>query len=131
VNVVPFQEGRFICGIDLPDIVRTLATGTSSSLMPPVERLDLTFIRDNLEGRLLAHRENVDPLRYPIEEAFEETELEALRGYVASLPVWRQMDQLTAREIGVAAENRRWALGAYVQSLAGIPPGTGVPESDE
>lgn len=120
VDLMPFRAGQFVCGDELEDITRTLATGTSSAHMPPVEQTDLTFIRDNLEQRMVAHRENIDLDLHPLEQTYDAAEVDALKAYIQTLPVWRQIDNLPAQEMGSNSTRRRWALAAFVRHLAGI-----------
>ena len=110
------------CGAALEILHRTLITGTSSRFMPPVENVDLTFIRDSLEDRLMAHREHINAEAYPMHDTYSQAEIAELRDYIATLPVWRQIDRMPAEEVAFAAARRRWALAAYVRSLAGLDP---------
>ncbi len=118
----PFREDQMRCGAALEILHRTLITGTSSRFMPPVENVDLTFIRDSLEDRLMAHREHINAEAYPMHDTYSQAEIAELRDYIATLPVWRQIDRMPAEEVAFAAARRRWALAAYVRSLAGLDP---------
>ncbi|MAE68982.1 MAG: hypothetical protein CME06_00775 [Gemmatimonadetes bacterium] len=118
----PLKRDQLRCGTTLRILHRTLITGTSSRFMQPVENADLTFIRDSLEDRLMAHREHIDAEAYPMQDSYSETEIAQLRDHIATLPVWRQIDRMPAEEVASAAAHRRWALAAYVMSLAGLAP---------
>jgi len=117
----PFGAEGFLCGASLEKVHRTLITGTASRWMPPVEDADLTFIRDSLEERLMGHRQHLDTDAFPLDSAYSEQEIEQLREYITTLPVWRQIDIMPAEELAVRVAWRRWALAAYVvRELGGL-----------
>lgn len=100
-----FTTGKYKSGSTAVDIYRTINTGLNGTPMPAY-REDFLFPKEAFED--LAN----------LQEVYSSAEIEELQEYAGSVPTEEEIEAMTDEQREALAEQRRWSLVYYLQSLS-------------